>query len=97
MRLHKHRRRKCNRRREVPNKELDRRPKCLQYEEHATAIEKMIVDALPEIVGKLVSMAKEGIVAAARYLVDRMHGRPARLAAAGGGSGEGHGATVFAH
>ena len=62
--------------------ELDRRPKCLRYGEHANAVEKMIVDALPEIVGKLVSMAKEGNVAAARYLVNRILGRPARLAAA---------------
>ena len=62
--------------------EPDNRPKALKYEDHANAIEKMIVDALPEIVGKLVSMAKEGNVAAARYLVDRILGRPARLAAA---------------
>ena len=64
------------------NNEIDRRPKALKYKDHANAIEKMIVDALPEVVGKLVSMAKDGDVRAARYLVDRIHGRPARLAAA---------------
>ena len=62
--------------------DFDRRPKVLRYEQHAMAFEKMIIDALPEVVAKLVSMAKEGNVAAARYLIDRIHGRPAKLASA---------------
>ena len=60
--------------------DFDRRPRVLRYEEHAMTFEKMIIDALPEVVAKLVSMAKEGNVAAARYLIDRIHGRPAKLA-----------------
>jgi len=42
----------------------------------------MIVEALPGIVTKLISMANEGNMAAARYLIDRIHGRPDRVAAA---------------
>jgi len=33
----------------------------MRYAEHAHMIEQMIVDALPEIITKLVSMAEEGI------------------------------------
>ena len=61
--------------------EIDDRPRALRNAEHARAIEQMIMDALPNIITKLVSMAEEGNVAAARYLVDRIHGRPARVAA----------------
>jgi len=61
--------------------ELDDRPKAHRYADQARLIEQMIVDALPEVVGKLVSMAKEGNIAAAKYLIDRIHGRPAKLAA----------------
>jgi len=61
--------------------ERDDSPKAHRYAEQARLIEQMIVDALPEIVGKLVSMAKEGNIAAAKYLIDRIHGRPAKLAA----------------
>ena len=67
---------------ETDYQEPDLRPKALRYEEHGRTSEKMIMDALPEVVDKLVSMAKEGNVPAARYLLDRIHGRPARLAAA---------------
>lgn len=46
--------------------------------EQAGIVEKMIVDAIPEIVGKLIAMARDGSVPAARYLVDRVCGRPAK-------------------
>jgi hypothetical protein len=59
--------------------EPDRRPKALKYAEKVNAAEKMIVDALPEIIAKLVSMAKEGDIPAARYLVDRIYGRVSRV------------------
>ena len=65
----------CETEPEVP----DRRPKALRYEVELNAIEKMIIDGLPEVVAKLLSMAKEGNVAASRYLVDRIFGRPARV------------------
>ena len=65
-----------------PTEERDRRPKCLRYEAAAGALEQMIVDALPGIDTKLISMANEGNMDAARYLIDRIHGRPACLAAA---------------
>jgi len=55
-------------------------PKALRYAEKLNAAEQIIVDAMPEILTKLVSMAKDGDVAAARYLVDRMYGRVPRLA-----------------
>ena len=60
--------------------ELD--PKALRYAEKLNAAEQIIVDAMPEILTKLVSMAKDGDVAAARYLVDRMYGRVPKLALA---------------
>jgi hypothetical protein len=59
--------------------ERDNRPRALRYADHAREIEQMIMDALPKVVAKLVSMAEEGNVAAAKYLVDRIHGRPAKL------------------
>ena len=60
--------------------ELD--PKALRYAEKLNAAEQIIVDAMPEILTKLTSMAKEGDIAAARYLVDRMYGRVPKLALA---------------
>ena len=59
--------------------ELDQRPKALRYRDRLNAVEEKIVDALPEIADKLISMAKEGDLAAARYLFDRMGGRPGQL------------------
>src|SRR5689334_6028693 len=53
-------------------------PRALRYAEKANAAEQLIVDALGDIIGKLVSMAKEGDVPAARYLCDRIYGRVAR-------------------
>jgi len=44
-----------------------------------SAIEQTIIDALPPIVDKLIQMAKDGDLKAARYLIDRVLGRVARL------------------
>jgi len=60
--------------------ERDERPKILRYGDHARMIEQMIMDVLPDVIQKLGEMAKEGNVAAAKYLIDRIHGRPAKLA-----------------
>jgi hypothetical protein len=57
----------------------DERPKAFRYRDRINAVEEMIVDALPDIAAKLISMAKDGDVAAARYLFDRMAGRPSKL------------------
>jgi len=61
--------------------ERDDRPKALRYEDRINAMEEMILDGIPEIITKLMSMAKECNVPAARYLIDRMAGRPSRLPA----------------
>jgi len=53
-------------------------PKALRYAEKARAAEQILVAAKPEIMTKLVTMAKEGNIAAARYLCDRLNGSPAR-------------------
>ena len=58
--------------------EPDRRPRALRYRDKLQAVEDMIVDALPQIAGKLIEMANDGDKAAARYLLDRMYGRPAK-------------------
>jgi len=60
-------------------REVDDRPKALRYAERINAIEETILDGLPDIIAKLMSMAKEGNIPAARYLIDRMAGRPSRL------------------
>ena len=60
-------------------REWDDRPKALRYAERINALEEMILDGLPEVIGKLMSMAKDGNIPAARYLIDRMAGRPSRL------------------
>jgi len=54
----------------IPHDERDERPKALRYQDKTDAIETMILDALPKIVGKLISMAEDGDVRASRYLVD---------------------------
>ena len=54
-------------------------PKALTYAVQAEAIEQTIVEALPSIVGKLIEMAMDGDLKAARYLIDRILGRVARL------------------
>jgi len=57
----------------------DERPKALRYKDKTDAIEEMIIDALPKVVAKLISMAEDGDVRASRYLVDRILGRVARV------------------
>jgi len=57
----------------------DETPKAFRYRDRIDAVEEMIVNALPDIAAKLISMAKDGDVAAARYLFDRMAGRPSKL------------------
>ena len=59
-----------------------RKPKALKYAGVAEQVEQTIVGAIPEIIAKLIAMAKEGDVAAARYVVDRILGRVAVLDAA---------------
>src|SRR5438128_2704922 len=56
-----------------------RPPRALRYAGQAEAIEQTIVDALPSIVGKLIEMAMDGDLKAARYLIDRILGRVARM------------------
>ena len=58
-----------------------RKPKTMLYADNVDALEKTIVDVLPKVVDKLVAMAMDGNVAAAKYLVDRILGRPSRLTA----------------
>jgi len=60
-------------------REWDDRPKALRYAEKINAMEEMILDGLPDVIAKLMSMAKEGNIPAARYLIDRIAGRPSRL------------------
>src|SRR5580700_8751882 len=55
-----------------------RKPKIAKYFPIADHIEDMIADALPAIIAKLIEQAKEGDVASARYLCDRMLGRVAK-------------------
>jgi len=55
-----------------------RKPKALVYAPQVDAIEQTIVDALPKVINKIVEMAMEGNLAAAKYLVDRILGRPHR-------------------
>ena len=64
-----------------PDPEYGPAPRALRYAAAANAAEQIIVDALPGIMRKLVSMANDGALAAARYLLDRIYGRPARLSA----------------
>jgi len=65
--------------------EVDDRPKALRYAARVNAIEEMILDALPDIIGKVIEMAKDGNMAASRYLTDRIFGRIARVPAAPAG------------
>ena len=57
----------------------DEQPPRIDHDETRRTIEKMIADALPEIAGKLISMAKDGCIPAARYLYDRLLGRCPRV------------------
>lgn len=52
-------------------------PKTLRYREALDAAEQKIVDALPEIIDRLIARAKEGDSKAAVYLCDRILGKTA--------------------
>jgi hypothetical protein len=56
--------------------QMDTKPKTLTYAADLAAIEKRIVDALPEIVDGLIGRAKEGDLKAAIYLCNRILGSP---------------------
>jgi len=56
------------------------KPKAFVYGPQVDVIEQTIVDALPKVVNKIVEMAMDGNLAAAKYLVDRILGRPYRPA-----------------
>jgi hypothetical protein len=54
---------------------MDMQPKALRYTGDLAAVERRIVDALPEIIDGLIARAKEGDTKAALYLVDRVLGK----------------------
>ena len=54
---------------------MDTQPKALRYSGELAAVERRIVDALPEIIDGLIARAKEGDTKAALYLVDRVLGK----------------------
>src|SRR4051794_9608003 len=56
---------------------MDAKPKTLLYAEALAAVERRIVDALPDIVDGLIARAREGDTKAAVYLSDRILGRVA--------------------
>jgi hypothetical protein len=56
---------------------MDAKPKMLLYADALTAIERRIVEALPEIIDGLIARAREGDTRAAAYLCDRILGRVA--------------------
>ena len=56
---------------------MSTRPKTLRYREALDAAEQRIVDALPEIIDRLIARAKEGHAKAAVYLCDRILGKTA--------------------
>src|SRR5262249_13464275 len=53
------------------------RPKTLRYREALDAAEQRIVDALPEIIDRLIAGANGGGLKAATYLVKRIMGKTA--------------------
>jgi hypothetical protein len=53
------------------------KPRCLKYSQAIEAAEQRIADALPEIIDRLVSLAKDGDLKASTYLLDRILGRSA--------------------
>jgi hypothetical protein len=61
-------------RRDAPTK-----PKAYRYAETLSAVEGRIVEALPDIIDRLIARAKDGDVRAAQYLTDRILGRVASL------------------
>ena len=58
---------------------MDDRPKTLRYRDAVADAERVIVDALPDIIAGLVEKAKAGDTKAAAYLVDRVLGKTAGL------------------
>ena len=56
---------------------MDPQPKALKYTETAAAVEQKIAAALPEIVDRLIALAKDGDTKAAQYLIDRFMGKTA--------------------
>ena len=56
-----------------------RKPKAMIYAEPVQAVEQKMVDAMPDIVDKLIDMAKGGDLGAAKYLIDHVLGRVPRL------------------
>lgn len=54
---------------------MDTHPKALRYASALAAVERQIVDALPEIMGGLIARTKEGDAKAAVYLIDRVLGK----------------------
>jgi hypothetical protein len=53
------------------------KPRTLKYAETLQAVEKRVVEALPEIIDALIARAKGGDLKAAIYLADRILGRTA--------------------
>jgi hypothetical protein len=56
---------------------MSTRPKTLRYREALDAAEQRIVEALPEIIEKLIARAREGDLRASTYLLDRILGKAA--------------------
>ena len=56
---------------------MSTRPKTLRYREALDAAEQRIVDALAEIIDRLIARAKERDIKASTYLLDRILGKAA--------------------
>ena len=52
-----------------------RKPKALKFASELATAEGQIIEAMPDVIGGLIRVAKGGDVAAARYLLDRVFGR----------------------
>ena len=62
--------------------EPELQPKALRYADKLITAEQMLVDAVPDIMAKLITMAKDGDMRASRYLLDRAYGKAPHLPAA---------------
>ena len=51
------------------------KPRTLRYSKALESVEQRVVDALPEIIDRLIGRAKDGDTTAAVYLCDRVLGR----------------------
>jgi hypothetical protein len=58
------------------------KPKALLYRDALAAVEQRFVDALPDIIDRLIARAKDGDTKAAIYLCDRILGRATGSASA---------------